>query len=270
MINYMKSAGVLLMILMLGISACNWDKPGKHHPDITTDTLTYQYKIFKQRADDCGTKPDSGCTVVQIKYPVFNGQAALNDTVRHRAVALFGVYQKTDTSFKKFANRFMQAYKQEMANRNFQMNYILQTGAHILRQDSSLVTLQISGYTFQGGAHGSSLTTFINWDVKAHRYITLKDILIDNYQHPLDSVGEKIFRKQENISATETLKTNYFFKGDKFALNNNYLITPMGIKFLYNQYEIKPYAAGQTDLLIPYSQIQPLLRPNSVISQYHK
>jgi hypothetical protein len=48
------------------------------------------------------------------------------------------------------------------------------------------------------------------------------------------------------------------------------MLTPVGIRFLYNQYEIKPYAAGQTDLVVPYTQIKQLLKPNTVIAQYLK
>jgi hypothetical protein len=267
----MKTSGALFIILLTVLTACTWGKPGKSSkPAITTDTLTYQYKTFKQRAANCGTKPDSDCTVINIKYPAFAAQPDLNDTVRHRVASLFGVYQKTDTSLTQFATHFMKAYQQDMVNRNSGINYTVQTTANIVRQDSSLITLQFKGYSFQGGAHGSSITTFINWNTKAHQEVKLKDILIDNYQHALDSVGEKIFRAQEKLSATEPLKTNYFFKDDKFSLNENYLITPVGIRFIYNQYEIKPYAAGQTELIIPYSQIQPLLRANTVVSQYHK
>jgi hypothetical protein len=50
----------------------------------------------------------------------------------------------------------------------------------------------------------------------------------------------------------------------------NFSVTPIGIKFLYNQYEIKPYAAGITELFIPYAQIKSLLRPNSVVTQFIK
>jgi hypothetical protein len=130
--------------------------------------------------------------------------------------------------------------------------------------------MQLSGYSFQGGAHGSSLTMFMNWDAKSSKVIKLNEILIDNYQHPLDSIGEKIFRTQEKLSDTEPLKINYFFAKDKFALNDNFLITPTGLRFLYNEYDIKPYAGGKTELFIPYAQIQLLLRPNSVVSQYHQ
>jgi len=268
----MKFSFLLLsaFIVMLCFS-CNWNKTSTvAKADITTDTLKYRYETFKQRAPDCGTKPDSGCTVVKIKYPVFTGQPVLNDTARHRAATLFDVYNKPDTNFKVFAGKFIKAYQQDMVNRNTAMIYTLQTNLDIARQDSSLLTMQLSGYSFQGGAHGSSLTIFINWNTKAQKYIGLNDLLIDNYQLRLDSIAEGIFRKQENLSPTESLKTNYFFAKDKFALNTNFQVMPTGLRFLYNEYEIKPYAAGRTELFIPYTQIKNLLKPNTVVSQYVK
>ncbi|MEB0249576.1 RsiV family protein, partial [Mucilaginibacter sp. 5B2] len=64
---------------------------------------------------------------------------------------------------------------------------------------------------------------------------------------------------------------DYFFDKNIFKLNENYSITPIALRFMYNQYEIKPYASGQTELLIPYSEISKLMRPQSVASQYlHK
>lgn len=265
----MKYFFFFMVGLVTVVASCSWNSTGKSEANIAKDTLFYQYKTFKQRAADCGTKPDSGCTVVMFKYPAFPADAALSDTIRHRTATLFGVYKKADTSFKTFANNFMLAYKQDMVNRNTKMIYTLQTKATIVRQDSSLVAMEISGYSFQGGAHGSSLTTFLNWDVKAHKHISLADLLIDNYKQPLDSIGEKIFRKQENLGDDEPLKNNYFFAKDKFSLNDNFLITPTGLRFVYNEYEIKPYAAGKTELFIPYAQIKTLLRLNTVISQYH-
>jgi hypothetical protein len=86
----------------------------------------------------------------------------------------------------------------------------------------------------------------------------------------LTKVADSIFRKQENLTPTASLKNDYFFKGDQFSLNKNFLITPLGLKFLYNQYEIKPYAAGQTVLDIPYAQIKTLLQPGTVVDRYIK
>src|SRR3954464_15802417 len=88
----MRNRLVLLLAAMLGLSACNWGDgdTSRPKPDINTDTLAYTTKTIKERAADCGTKPDSTCTVVKITYPVFNGQVALNDSISHKLIMLFG------------------------------------------------------------------------------------------------------------------------------------------------------------------------------------
>jgi hypothetical protein len=140
----------------------------------------------------------------------------------------------------------------------------------LVRQDSSLTTLQIDGYVYEGGAHGARSVSFINWNTKRNKCVTLSDILIDGYNNKLTAIGDTIFRQQEKLSYTSSLARDYKFEKQRFALNHNYSITPLGIRFFYNEYEIKPYAAGPTNLFIPYSKIKSLLRPNTVVTQYIK
>lgn len=266
----MKRWGILFFAIVLGLYSCQWGKPNNPKADVTKDTLTYTYKTIKQRAADCGNKPDSDCTVVKINYPVFNGQPALNDTITYKLANLF-MSDKTYTDLQEYTKQFIAGYDDfKKHDTRSNLFFTLDSKAKILRQDSSLTTLEISGYNYQGGAHGSSITTFVNWNTKSQQNIYLKDILKDNYAAQLTTIADTIFRKQEKLSDTASLANDYFFKDNKFALNENYSITPLGIKFLYNQYEIKPYAAGQTELFIPYARIKSLLKPNTVITQYLK
>jgi hypothetical protein len=257
----------LFAITFVFITACNF-KPQKAKPNITKDTLAYTYKVVKERAADCGKKPDSSCTTAQIKYPVFADQAALNDTVNNRLLNLFLPGNKEANSPEAQAKGFIAGYETYKKHDKRNISFNLATYAKVLRQDSSLATVEYGGYSFAGGAHGSSLTLFLNWDTKASKVITLDDIVTSKEQ--LTAIAEKIFRKNENLKDTSSLKRDYFFKGGKFALNNNYLISPVGLRFLYNQYEIKPYAAGTTDLFLPYAQIKSLLKPHTVASQFSK
>ncbi len=264
------------IFLTAALGACNWGNgnSGQIEADITTDTLTYINKTIKERAADCGTRPDSACTVASITYPVFISQGALNDNIRHRLIMLFGGNNpdvKPDTSLQLYAENFIKSYENDNpGQRSTGMFYTLDIKATLTRQDSSLATLELGGYNYQGGAHGGSITTFINWDTKAGKEITLNDVLVTGYKDSLTIIAERIFRQQEKLTQTASLANDYFFKDAKFGLNDNFAITPVGLKFLYNQYEIKPYAAGQTSLLIPYAQIKSLIKPNSVITQYLK
>ncbi len=247
-----------------------WGVPNKQKTGIVKDTLAYTYQYIKHRADDCGNKPDSGCTVVTIKYPVFKNEPALNDTIITKLGGLFNE-NKSVVNLEAVSTSFLKSYADfKKEDQRKDIFFTLATYATVLRQDSSLTTLEVGGYDYNGGAHGNTTIHFINWNNKAKKNIKLNDLLTDGYEKQLTSVGEIIFRKNENLNTTASLKDDYFFKDGKFALNNNYLITPEGIRFLYNNYEIKPFAAGRTVLLIPYIQIKYLLRPNTVVTQYIK
>ena len=126
------------------------------------------------------------------------------------------------------------------------------------------------GHSYAGGAHGYDETAFLNWDIKNQKEVTLSDIFVSGYQEQLRKTGEKIFRRDEKLSDNASLSDHYSFEKGKFSLNDNFMITPTGLQFLYNEYEIKSFAEGQTKLFISYGQIKSLLRPNTVVSQYLK
>jgi len=270
----MKAKYVLWCAILVILSSCNWGERNPTKPDINTDTLAYTYKTLKERAADCGNKPDTGCSVAKIKYPVFAGQIVLNDTVVKRTIMLFGANspdKKPDTSLSQYAANFIKGYQNDKTLQDRPgMFYTLDLKVNILRQDSSLTTIEFTGYEYRGGAHGGTVTSFVNWDTKANKNLSLSDVLTNGYNEKLTAIADTIFRKQEKLTPDQTLANDYFFKDNKFALNDNFSITPLGIKFLYNQYEIKPYAAGQTTLFVPYTKIKPLIKPNTIITQYIK
>lgn len=270
----MKLKNILFLIFIFGyMSSCQWGKPGAKTPAITKDTLAYTYKTFMERAPDCGDKPDSSCTVVKVVYPDFNAQPILNDTVSHELNAWFGDEKNPGLSLTDLSKSFMNSYAEFRKDRpKSTLQFLLDAHAQVMRQDSSLSTIEVTGYAYTGGAHGVSYTSYVNWNTKANKNSTLDDVLVANYNDQLNHIAEEIFRKQEKLSDTTKLTNGrtYFFKDDKFSLPDVYVITPVGIKFLYNVYTIKPYAAGQTVLLLPYAQIKSLIKPNTVLAQFIK
>ena len=265
----MRSVYFIIFIAVLA-SSCNFGTPEKQKTAITRDTLTYTNEVIKERADDCGDKPDSSCTLVKITYPIFPDRDSLNARVTQKLTGLFGFFQ-TDITLKEMTNHFLDTYDEfKKRHKKDDRFFTLNASAKVLRQDSNLVTIETNSYTFQGGAHGGSYTYFINWNTKADKNITLNDILVNGYKEKLTAIADTIFRRQEKLTDTASLARDYFFKDNKFSLPKNFLVTPLGLRFLYNIYEIKPYAAGRTDLLIPYAQLKPLLRQNTVVTQYIK
>lgn len=260
---------VPIPVIVIFLSACFNNTGKRQKPDITTDTLTYTYQSIKETATDCGTKPDSSCTTANIKYPVFVKQSPLNDTLTRAMLKLFD--SDPDKDLQKLAKNFITSYDAwKKAHKAATAHFKLNINATVVHQDSSLLCLRIDGISLAGNKHPIALTRFINWNTKTEKPILLDSILTKGSYPKLTAIAETIFRKQENLKDTSSLTRDYFFKGGKFSLNNSFIITQVGIHFLYNQYEIKPYNAGTTDLFIPYSQIKALLKPNTVLAQYIK
>nr|WP_294948870.1 DUF3298 and DUF4163 domain-containing protein [uncultured Mucilaginibacter sp.] len=228
-------------------------------------------KIY-QRANDCGNKADSACTIAKITYPLFNGQNALNDSVKRGLLRInFSDNNDTDTTLKMMTDRYFKEYTDfKKQNKSEDRFFTLNTYAKVVNQDSSLLALEYGGYVYEGGAHGADFTEFLNWNPRAKKAIYLKDVLVPGSYPQLTKIAEHIFRKNEKLKDTSSLARDYFFRDDKFALNDNYMFTPVGIRFVFNEYEIKPYAAGQTELLIPWAQIKTLIRPDAVVAPYTK
>jgi hypothetical protein len=155
----MKLQHLPILLIVLVMNACTWGKPNNSPDGITKDTLAYTYQTVKQRASDCGNKPDSGCTVAIVKFPVFNNKKLLNDSLKNRLFNLFWVdsTMEADTDLKKYASEFVSVYEQSKNDPSVKGRiFIVKSAAKVIRQDSSLTTLEIGGYMFQGGAHGAT------------------------------------------------------------------------------------------------------------------
>ncbi|RWY50371.1 DUF3298 and DUF4163 domain-containing protein [Mucilaginibacter gilvus] len=262
----------LLGLVLFALTSCNFGRPKNNKPDIFKDTVAYTMQSIHERANDCGNKADSACTVAKIAYPVFKAQEALNDSLKRGLLNInFSDNISHDTSLKMMTDRYFEEYADfKKYNKTEDRFFTIDTYAKVVNQDSSLLALEYGGYVYEGGAHGADFTEFINWNPNTKRGIYLKDILLPGAYPKLTKIAEEIFRKNEKLKDTSSLARDYFFRDNKFWLNENYLFTPVGIRFVYNEYEIKPYAAGQTELLIPWAQIKTLIRPNAVVAPYTK
>ncbi len=138
------------------------------------------------------------------------------------------------------------------------MPWSLEEQVHIDDSYNSFVQLFISGWTYQGGAHGDGFYSVFLFDKKNGARLELDDLFNDVEE--LTSIGEFYFRIQQEIGEEESLEeVGYDFNGEGFYLNSNFSFTDTGIEFVYNSYEIAPYYMGPSEISIPYQEIDHLL-----------
>ena len=133
-----------------------------------------------------------------------------------------------------------------------------------MTNENDILSLSIFRNQNTGGAHPNFACDYHNYDLLTGNQIKLNEIFTPNYAATLNKAGEKIFKK--NIDRNNDGIWD-FGKGG-FHLNSNFAITPGGLLFLFNQYEIGPYAAGSPEIFIPYKEIENIILPGGAISRF--
>ncbi|TKC06124.1 DUF3298 and DUF4163 domain-containing protein [Pedobacter frigoris] len=201
-----------------------------------------------------------------ISYPVFADESA-NNFVLGKIMETADEGKKYN-SYKAYADDFIKAFDDfRKSEKDYPQTWFLDINTEVIRQSENYLGLQIAYVNYSGGAHPNSIYTYLNYTPKTAKEISLDSLILPGSMDKLTAIAEQIFRKNEELSTTASLKDGYFFENDKFKLNNNFTITDKGLKFLYNPYEIKAYVYGTTELLIPFSELKTIAKPNSLISK---
>lgn len=132
----------------------------------------------------------------------------------------------------------------------------ISSSVSVVYHSQTILSLANFLMSYTGGAHGNYSTTYICINPATGRPYTLSMVLSASGKKQLNSLLEKKFRKDFNLSAKDPLTEAGLFD-DKFEANENFCLTGAGISFTYNPYEIGPYAMGQIDVFIPYSDFGP-------------
>ena len=109
-----------------------------------------------------------------------------------------------------------------------------------------------------GGAHGSYNAAYTNINMRNGNVLKTKDIFNKGYENPLNKLIEQKIRQHFEIKPNQSL-TDYGLFDNKVNFNDNFAITKDGLEFLYNQYEIAPYAMGVIEVKLSYKELDGIL-----------
>ena len=129
-------------------------------------------------------------------------------------------------------------------------------------QKEKLATFAIRYYSYTGGAHGLGGSEYLTIDMTTHKVLTLSDII---EQKKLPEVKELLWRFYTDYGRIKDEEA--FTKKTDFDVSKNFYLAHDGIHFIYHEYEIASYAAGEQDLVIPWVWLQ---RENLLTSDFVK
>jgi len=143
--------------------------------------------------------------------------------------------------------------------------------AGIAGQDD-LVSVQFDiGSYYQGAAHPNSHTETINYDLKNGKQLKLADVFKpgSKYLQTLSAYCIADLKKQSKEKNAELLEDMLNEGAAPTAKNyESWTITKRGIGINFDSYQVAPYAAGPQFVMVPYSALKDLIKPDGPIAGF--
>ena len=264
MVRLFTYAASFSLFLLVACNSTNSKTANEVSQTATSDTLSYtmetyrvESKLEKKPGDTIKEK-----TYFEASYPQFE------DSLLNAYVQSILVYDYNPdihfSTLKEAGEGFIKAYDDyQKLDYSSPWPWYNNRNIRVLENKPAYISVGLDYDDFMGGAHGNHGTVYGNYDRNLKKEISLNDLIQEGKMDSLTLIAKEIFIKQEGIENQEDAFKAYFFKDDTFALNDNFLLKDSTIQFLYNVYEIKPYASGITKLTIPYNNIKSLLTPKA-------
>jgi hypothetical protein len=134
----------------------------------------------------------------------------------------------------------------------FMMDWSESIDGSFLDPYKGMISYLYYAYGYWGGAHGMDVLTCRTFDLKTGEQIFEADLFNTGYEDRL----------------TEALRTNLlsryedqdmFFETD-ITPSDEFYLTSEGITYIYQRYEIGPYAIGIIEVTVPWSEIKDIIR----------
>jgi len=121
---------------------------------------------------------------------------------------------------------------------------------------------------YAGAVHGNYGTGFYNIDRRTKTLLRESDYFVEDYAAQLTKILQRRLLISYKVKTLEELEEKEGISAVDLTPNDNCSIGPKGLTYIYNPYEIGPYALGQVTIFVPYEDLQPILRPGSILSHY--
>ncbi|EPF6145207.1 RsiV family protein [Acinetobacter baumannii] len=231
------------------------DCDGKTCPEFTVERLQSNFPFIDKIIDQQVLKALG--QILEIAEP--DAKAAQADKKTEASVAAATEQQDSfDAQVQRYANSFIDLDNELKAlSSNHQINLLVKP--KIIQSQGKVVTVVVNSSSYLGGAHGSAAQQYYNFDLKKEKQVKLEDLLRPEKKAALEKLAHEAFKAWVTDSKLANSVSEYE-QAWPFKLTENFLLGDQGLILQYSEYEIGPYVVGLPRLVIPYDQLQDVLK----------
>jgi hypothetical protein len=206
---------------------------------------------------------------IAVEYPQLTGSLNPN-------------FAKFNQEVKSLVGRRVSEFKKDMTSPETaappadSMGSDLRIGYKVALAKDDLISIEFDiGSYYQGAAHPNSNSSVVNFDLKNGKLLKLADLFKpgSKYLQTISAYCIKDLKKQSKERGTDAMLENDQIESGAAANAKNYLswtITRKGLGIGFDSYQVAPYAAGPQHVLIPYSAVKEILKPDGHLAQFVK
>jgi hypothetical protein len=191
-----------------------------------------------------------------------------------------GVAEKSAAKFnsliKDRVTQFTNSYKKQLSDYSAEdikdlpetmglENYI---SYNVVLANNDLASVVLSNYEFLGGAHGMTVYSTVNYDLKNNKELKLADIFEPNSDYVKAISDYSIAELKKSLGEMqdeEMINDGAGAKADNFS---NWNLTKKGLMFTFEAYQVAAYAAGTQTVIIPFEKLKDVLRKDGPVAPF--
>lgn len=144
----------------------------------------------------------------------------------------------------------------------------------LARDDLISVLFDVSSYE-SGAAHPNSYSDVVNFDLQNGKLLKLADLFRPGakYLQTIATYSIAELKKQSKQQGSDSMLDEDWVQRGAAADSSNYeswTITKKGLAITFDSYQVAAYAAGPQHVLVPYSALKEIIKPDGPVGQFVK
>lgn len=193
---------------------------------------------------------------IDASYPQFDGPA----------VNFTAINGKLASTTKEAAG---EAVPSSEIGDDLDQSWIYEQSFAIHRPSPVAISVEVSLWSFTGGAHGNGATYAALVDLRSGRELKPEAAFAtgEEWRRTVTAIVAADLKKQfvERPGFDDALEPAKL--AELMAEPGRYLFKADGLEIIFNQYDVGPYSAGTYQVFIPYSRLRPLIRPDGPLAR---
>ena len=183
-----------------------------------------------------------------------------NQAAANLVAARTGEFKKTADEMAHEEAADKQDAKSSRPPNSLNVNY------EVTAADKDFISVLLTFFEYSGGAHPNTITESFNYDLNRNEPVRLADLFTPNSNY-LKMISDYSVRELKKLDTVSSVENGAGPKIDNF---HSWNITPAGLKITFDPYQVGPYVAGAHVVVVPYSVLKPIIKPDGLLAQFSK